>query len=42
MNYDEKHYIEILKLNFKNKDEDEIKDIAKENLRLIGEVYGSD
>lgn len=41
INYDEGHYIEILKANFKNKDEDAIKEMAKENLRLIGEVYES-
>ncbi len=39
LNYDEEHYLEIVRANFKHKDESEIVEIAKENLKLIGELY---
>ncbi len=41
LNYDEHHYFDIVKANFKGKDESEITEIAKENLRLIGELYAN-
>lgn len=39
LNYDEEHYLEIVRANFKHKDESEIVEIAKENLKLIGDLY---
>ena len=39
LNYDEEHYLEIVRANFKHKDESEIVKIAKENLKLIGDLY---
>jgi len=39
LNYDKEHYLEIVRANFKHKDESEIVEIAKENLKLIGELY---
>lgn len=40
LNYESDHYEQILSLNFKGKSDDEIKDMAKKNLDLIGEMYG--
>jgi len=40
LNYESDHYKQILSLNFKGKSDDEIKDMAKKNLDLIGEIYG--
>lgn len=39
LNYSLEHYEEILKINFSNRDSDEISQMAKKNLKLIGEVY---
>ena len=41
LNYHEKHYIEVTSLTF-NKSIEDIEMIAKDNLKLIGEVYKND
>ena len=41
LNYIPEHYEEILSLNFKGKNDDEIKEMARKNLELIGEIYGT-
>lgn len=41
LNYIPEHYEEILSLNFKGKSDDEIKEMARKNLELIGEIYGT-
>lgn len=39
LNYESEHYKQILSLNFKGKSDDDIKEMAKRNLDLIGEIY---
>ena len=40
LNYESEHYKKILSLNFKGKNDDDIKEMARRNLDLIGEIYG--
>lgn len=40
LNYEKGHYESILSMNYKGKSDDDIKDMAKNNLKLIGEIYG--
>lgn len=40
LNYESDHYKQILLLNFKGKSDEEITEMAKNNLKLIGDIYG--
>lgn len=42
LNYTQEHYENSLSCKFKNKSEEEIKDMAKKNLNIIGGVYANE
>lgn len=41
LNYEKDHYESILSMNYKGKNDEDIKEMAKNNLKLIGEIYGN-